>query len=537
MRKLAIAMIIACFGFIASAQGSGDFFSDDNDDVLEKARQKYEQAQDDEDNAGAKAALRGKKNKDTGEEVLDVETSGDPSEPDYKVAIKKRPRIRHSRNRDFILFIRFLGLADFFGWTDIDIDIDIDNGHSGKKVQAPAKEKEEEIIVADEDDDAAVAEADDEEPAREVERPRTRKPAKKPVFEYFPVVVSFVPGIGFPPGVRDTNFSFGIVGSGMRNVNGISASGVFDIVEESLRGVQAAGVFSIAGGKVRGGQFSGVFNIGGVEMHGVQAAGVFNIAEDVLGIQSAGVFNIAKDVRGIQTAGVFNAAHDVSGAQVSGFVNVAKDVRGTQIGVVNFSENCYGIPIGLINITKNGIRDVGFWMDGSGDFYGYSANGTNNFYTLLFAGESLDGIGVNWDTFSAGAGIGYRLKLGPLHLDTDLSAKAFFGNSWRNMLVDIQDGGIAAQDYYSDLLETRGSGNLANAGWPYGPVSFFPMARVTLGIPVLKVFEVFGGVSLDIGVDGTFPVPEILRDVKSYGADIFGVPVEVYPRFFWGINI
>jgi hypothetical protein len=366
---------------------------------------------------------------------------------------------------------------------------------------------------------------------------KLRGKSRLPVFEFFPVAVSFVPGIGFPPGVRDTNFSFGMIGSAMRNVNGIAASGVFDIVEETLSGIQTAGVFSITGGTVRGGQFSGVFNIGGVEMHGVQAAGVFNIAEDVFGLQGAGVFNIAKDVRGAQYAGVFNSAHDVTGAQISGFINVAKDVRGTQIGVVNVSENCYGIPIGLLNITKNGIRDVGFWMDGSGDFYGYWANGTNNFYTLLFAGESMDGIGVNWDTFSAGAGLGYRVKLGPLHLDMDLSTKAFFGNSWRNMLVDIQDGGIAAQDYYSDILERSETENVVIDSWPYGPVSFFPMARVSLGVPIFKLFEVFGGVSIDIGVDGTYPIPEILRTVPSYGADVFGVPVEVYPRFFWGINI
>jgi hypothetical protein len=91
-----------------------------------------------------------------------------------------------------------------------------------------------------------------------------------------------------------------------------------------------------------------VFNIAG-DIKGVQAAGVFNIAASVLGAQSAGVINIAKDVRGVQAAGV---------------VNVARKVTGLQVGLVNLSEEMYGIPIGLFSWTKNGIRDLGFWVDG-----------------------------------------------------------------------------------------------------------------------------------------------------------------------------
>jgi hypothetical protein len=264
----------------------------------------------------------------------------------------------------------------------------------------------------------------------------------------------------------------------------------------------------------------------------------------VKGFQGAGVFNIADDVVGFQGAGVLNVAEEVRGGQASGVINVAGTVHGTQIGLINIADDLYGIPIGLVNFTKNGIRDLGFWHDEADNLFGFWANGTNNFYTLVFAGEDRAGIGEDWETFCAGLGLGYRQELGPLNLDIDVSAKAFFGNSWRNMLRDIQAGGPKLQAWIGEWMPAEDGTDAdgyhpwygCGADWPYGPVSFFPMARVSLGVPIFDFLEVFGGMSFDIGIDGTYPVPGILRDVKVYSYDIYGMPVDIYPHFFWGVK-
>ncbi|GEM_PF-1770537 len=573
MKKNIFAFILAGLAIVAMAEDSDGGVKKD-DGALDKARQKYEQRHGDEgkESPRRKKVLKKKKKIVTTKKkkivkkswsVFDVDTYGNPDASDYRVVVKKRPVRRIHRNRSFLRFVAFLGLADFLGIDDVDININVNadgdkpaasesaeadrkaDAESGDddaeaaadEAEAVADEEAGDATVAEEDDaaedeesyeDDEIAEADDiedEEPLDEADAPEPPR--------YFPIVLSVVPGICYPNNVQDTNISIGMIGSATQKVEGISCSGVFDIIEESLLGVQTAGVFSIAGGKVLGGQVSGVFNIGGVEMQGVQAAGVFNIAEDVKGAQVAGVFNVAEDVKGVQTAGVANFAHDVTGVQVAGVFNVANDVRGTQVGLVNVSENCYGIPIGLINITKNGIRDVGFWMDEGNNLFGFWANGTNNFYTLLFAGESLVDYGEDWNTFAAGFGLGARANLGPLHLDTDVSAKAFYGDTWGYMLADLKDGSPKARDYYAACE----AGVDQVDPWPYGPVQIFPMVRMTLGIPVFKFFEVFGGVSCDIGVNGTYPVPEILQDVKGYGFEILDTPIEVYPHFFWGIRI
>ncbi len=588
MKKNFFAFILAGLAIVAMAEDGG---AKKDDGALDKAKQKYEQRHGDEgkESPRRKKVLKKKKKIVTTKKkrvvkkswsVFDVDTYGNPDASDYKVVVKKRPVRKIHRNRSFLRFVAFLGLADFLGIDDVDININVDadgdkaaasesaeadgkaDAESGKDdAEAVAEDDEaaaendeaaaEDVEIGDaadeaDDGDVAVAEEDDAAEDEEAyeddeiaeaddiedEQPADEEDAPEPP-RYFPIVLSVVPGVCYPANVQDTNISIGMIGSATRKVDGISCSGVFDIIEESLLGVQTAGVFSIAGGKVLGAQVSGVFNIGGMEMQGVQAAGVFNIAEDVKGVQAAGVFNVAEDVKGVQTAGVANFAHDVTGLQVAGVINVANDVRGTQVGLVNVSENCYGIPIGLINITKNGIRDVGFWMDEGNNLFGFWANGTNNFYTLLFAGESLVDYGEDWNTFAAGFGLGARANLGPLHLDTDVSAKAFYGDTWGYMLDDLMDGSPRARDYYAACADGADPAD----PWPYGPVQIFPMVRMTLGIPVFKFFEVFGGVSCDIGVNGTYPVPGILQDVKGYGFEILDTPIEVYPHFFWGIRI
>jgi hypothetical protein len=201
---------------------------------------------------------------------------------------------------------------------------------------------------------------------------------------------------------------------------------------------------------------------------------------------------------------------------------MARTVRGTQMGLINVSENLYGIPFGLINYTKNGVRDVGFWHDDADNVYAFWANGTNNFYTLVFAGEAREEWGVSTGTLAGGVGVGYRSKLGSLNLDVDVSAKHFFGNTVLDAYNQL-NAGIYPND--------------PNWVYPFGSVTAFPMARVSVGLPLFKIFEVFGGMSFDVGIDGTYPVPGALKDGKSYAFNAFDTPVEVYPHFFWGVKL
>jgi hypothetical protein len=358
---------------------------------------------------------------------------------------------------------------------------------------------------------------------------------------FTPLVISFVPGLSVPFGDYKTIVALGIIGSGVKEFYGVQAasvfsladkggaglqsSGVFNICGGTFLGVQAAGVFNIADGSLQGGQAAGVFNIAGNGSGPVQLAGIFNIAGNSFsGVQAAGVFNIAgRQMKGIQAAGVLNVADGLDGVQVSGVVNSAGKAKGLQIGLVNIADSMEGLQLGLINIALTGIHSTGMYYDDNNFSYVFSQNGTNNFYTLFYAGMKIEDWLVNNDSLTIGAGFGFRTKLWNMYIDTDVSAKSYATTYFDKVAAKLQATGMGWSSVYNALAKTA-----------VPPV--FPNVRVSLGLPILLGMELFGGVSADIAVDSLYVTPESVRGGTHYDATILGRNVDIYPKLFFGIK-
>lgn len=295
------------------------------------------------------------------------------------------------------------------------------------------------------------------------------------------------------------------------NLTGFQNSGVFNVVNGNAFALQNAGVFNHVSGTGGLAQFAGVYNIASAGFRGVQSAGVFNLTNGPLhGLQVSGVYNQAGPANGAQVS-LVNIAGDVNGAQI-GLVNVGKRVVGTQIGLVNISEEMYGIPIGLATFVERGIHDVSVWWEGENRTWFGVQNGSNNFYTLAYAGVLRDGTWSELEGFGAGAGVGFRVTTRPFYFDVDAG--------WKRMA-----DGVDAQDRFVSLFDgKRGAA--------------FPFARVMAGISI--------GDGLGWFIGGSFDVQSPLGwDVMGYfdpaaaGLPLAGgdVSVRVYPTFFTGFKL
>ncbi len=528
MKKFLCLLFVVCAA-LSFAQ-EDDFFSDSIDSVLQRAREKnrgrtegqsedkeraidlvqdYSTEDEAKDDAVAKDASDVE---DDGSALSDTDGKTDVTTSDAHITL--RDKFRSKR----LFIVHFFDAGDL-GWL------------FSKPSKASASERPAKPVRPLKPSRPAAQDEKDVAPkAAEFEQPKAEAP-------YSPFVLSLLPGISMPMGINRTSLGLGIIGGMTEDTRGIAVSSVFDIVLGELTGIQSAGVFSTVGGKGLGIQSSGVFNVAGSDFYGLQNAGVFNVTrDDFLGLQSAGVFNMGRDVVGVQTAGVFNtsrnlkglqvagvfnSATDVKGIQVAGVVNAAKDVRGLQVGLVNISENCYGLPIGLVNYVKNGVRDIGFWHDSADNLYAYWANGTNNLYTIVYGGEAPADWFVNSNTLSFGFGLGYRVSRKPFSLDLDLSVKNFYGPNW--------DDALRA----ADVVDSYG-----NHVFSVSPISSFPSLRASLGMPIFKGLEVFGGVSADIGISGVCAVPDALKRDSSFlirGQE--GHSLEINPQLFWGLRL
>ena len=302
----------------------------------------------------------------------------------------------------------------------------------------------------------------------------------------------------------------------------IQAAGVFNIVTGKVVGLQGAGVFNITSGSTAGLQLAGVFNINDSMVHGLQASGVFNIANRRLnGLQAAGVVNILDgSLYGVQTSGVVNIAGDVRGLQL-GLVNIGDDVRGSQIGLVNISRAMYGVPLGLINISGNGLHDPQIWTDDTGFTYVGLQMGAGFLYTLLYAGAPYDD---PLSSVSLGLGMGIHANFRPFYLDVDASMKST--GSGADASLAIQDAAMA-YSFTEDLIEMQA-------------VKMYPMLRATLGLKLFRSIAIFGGMSLEVQIPGFTEKNQYFHSGDPWlitGWTAPGGPVELYPRWFFGLRI
>lgn len=157
-----------------------------------------------------------------------------------------------------------------------------------------------------------------------------------PVAGMTPFALSLVPGVSLPPedwavaGVRINVFA-----GRHRDLWGLDAGGLGNILTGELTGIQSAGLWN---------------QIGSADA-AIQAAGLANLCErDFCGLQVAGVYNkVGEEFVGIQV-GLLNSAGGLAGLQV-GLYNAADHGSGLQIGVINFARALEGVQIGLANVN------------------------------------------------------------------------------------------------------------------------------------------------------------------------------------------
>lgn len=200
----------------------------------------------------------------------------------------------------------------------------------------------------------------------------------------------------------------GFFNSNLGTMDGFSAAGFTNLNRKQMKGLQLAGFFNLAADSMVGMQGAGFMNLAG-DLDGFQGAGFMNCAETMDGAQVAGFMNVADSADGVQVAGFLNHAKFIDGAQVSGFLNTAKTVHGYQIGIVNVSDSCKGVPIGLFNFVRHGLHQ----LEVSGDEVFYAnlslRTGVPVFHSILSAGINPTGDKALW-TFGYALGSSFRIS-------------------------------------------------------------------------------------------------------------------------------
>lgn len=207
--------------------------------------------------------------------------------------------------------------------------------------------------------------------------------------------------------------------------NAVQIAGTFNTNLDTAKGVQLAGIFNANLKPYSGVQIAGILNTSVQEMNGVQVAGILNTTiKDMEGVQVAGLGNaVVGNLKGVQVATLFNSVvKEMQGTQVSLILNYARKVKGTQIGIINISDSCSGIPIGLFSFVRTGYHR--FEISADEIFYLNASlrTGTTKFHNLLFAGMDPTQKDTNLWTFGYGLGTSLRLGKSTL-LDIDLTAQ------------------------------------------------------------------------------------------------------------------
>lgn len=273
--------------------------------------------------------------------------------------------------------------------------------------------------------------------------------------------VSLIPYIGTNArlsGNTINDYSLNIFGGYSMGTRKVELGGFFNVNRDTVRYLQMAGLFNFNGGYVEGVQASGLINanmdpVNGVELaglvnfnsdtvEGVQLAGLLNVnLKPISGVQGAGLLNVlyAKESSVAQVAGLMNAslgnasgiqvsgllnicAKEFEGVQATGLVNYATRINGSQIGILNISDTCSGIPIGFLSYVNKGYHQLEISTD---ELYPINISirtGVRSFYNILSAGMLLDSLeDIQW---YFGYGIGTALNIGKkwqLNLDVNMN--------------------------------------------------------------------------------------------------------------------
>jgi hypothetical protein len=230
----------------------------------------------------------------------------------------------------------------------------------------------------------------------------------------------------------------GIFNAVGRNTTGVQAAGILNANFGNTEGLQAAGIFNNDMGTVSGIQLAGIFNNTFKETNALQVAGILNNSiggftgvqlagignscfNDLKGAQLAGIYNFsAKKINGLQVAGIVNAAvGEISVGQFSGILNIAGHVKRYQVGLINISDTCEGIPIGYFSFVRKGYHSLELSATEAGMLSLSFRTGVSKFHNIFSIGLPLTKAGTG--AWSYGYGIGTSKELGAKNIfDIDL---------------------------------------------------------------------------------------------------------------------
>jgi hypothetical protein len=206
-------------------------------------------------------------------------------------------------------------------------------------------------------------------------------------------------------------------------VNGFQAAGLINFNMKPVRGCQVAGLINNNIDTSHAAEFAGLLNLNLKPTTGFQAAGLMNLNIKKSGsAQVAGLTNIGvESVRGSQISGLLNVCvKEIHGAQISGLVNYAAKVRGTQIGFLNISDSCSGVPVGFMSLVKSGYHELEVSADETFPLSVSFRTGVRSFYNIITAGiQTLKEPDNIW---YFGYGVGSAINLGKKwNLNLDLT--------------------------------------------------------------------------------------------------------------------
>ena len=261
------------------------------------------------------------------------------------------------------------------------------------------------------------------------------------------------------------DYSFNILGGYSMGTRKVELAGLFNIDRDSVKYLQIAGLSNFNGGPISGLQMAGLSNVnlrpssstalsGLVNLSldsakGLHAAGLLNVnlkyysglqmagllntnvTKEASGVQAAGLLNVSTgNVQGLQIAGLMNVCvKKIEGVQASSLLNYARSVEGAQIGFLNISDSCTGVPIGFLSYVRRGYHQVEISVD---EFYPINISarsGVQSFYNILSTGMKLDSLEeIQW---YFGYGLGSALNLGKKwNLNFDLTMnQSMHGNT------------------------------------------------------------------------------------------------------------
>lgn len=232
------------------------------------------------------------------------------------------------------------------------------------------------------------------------------------------------------------------------SVHGFIAAGTANVIGGSAIGCQASGFINYVGGDTRGTQLGGFMNLsrnvtgaqlGGFaniatgSVHGAQLAGFINTA-DTADVQVGGFVNVARQSKA-QVAGFVNVAENVDGTQIAGFINVARKVKGAQIaGFINIADSS-DCPIGIINIIGNGEQALGLTVNETGTTLLTFRSGGKKLYGIIGVGANV----INgYRAYAFQGGLGMHIPVtGHFRFNTEISVTSLSDRWWNN---DIRSG-------------------------------------------------------------------------------------------------